>query len=399
MPALSKEELLETSTRLAPQYVSAPATALDIQSSPGFSNTLDTCRNSDTTMKPEIQSETEMATHTVTNSGIEVRPADGNWDDYVERSEQGTAFHREAFLDVVADHADATLHRLVGFKGQEPVGVFPVFELTKGFTTAVFSPPPDLGLSQMGPALLNLDKLKQRKRETRTRRFLEGCLSWIDERLDPSFVHVRSHYRYEDYRPFAWNGFDITPRYTYVLDLEPGPDALMDGFSSDARRNVRRADETDVVITERGRDAIGEIVSHLQDRHDAQDVHYPVDPGFVADLDRALPEGQVRTYVASVDGDYVGGMVTLEDETTVFRWQGGARPKGDASLPVNDLLDWRIITDAVDRGRTRYDFVGANTPHLCEYKSKFGPDLVSYAVAERSTTTMRMVSRLYRSLR
>lgn len=338
---------------------------------------------------------------TVTNDGIDVRPVepDDDWDRLVEQSAQGTVFQTAAFLDVVASHVDARLHRLVGFKGQEPVGVFPVFELTRGFTTAAFSPPPDMGLAQMGPALCNVNKLKQRTAEKRTRRFLGGCLDWVDAALDPSFVHVRTHRRLGDTRAFAWNGFDLTPRFTYVLDLTPGADALIERFSSDARRNVRNTDDDAYEIRERGADGVAPVVEHLQERHDDQGVHYPVDREFVADLARALPEGTLRTAVLTVDGEYAGGMITVEDDETVYRWQGGARPRGDPGVPVNDLLDWHVITSAIDRDRTSYDLVGANTPKLCEYKSKFGPALESYTAAERSTRTMRMVSQLYQRLR
>ncbi|MDG5776846.1 GNAT family N-acetyltransferase [Haloarculaceae archaeon H-GB1-1] len=339
----------------------------------------------------------------ITNRGIEVTAADADqrerWNGFVDRSAQGSAFHYDEFLDVVADHLDATVHRLVGFKGQEPVGIFPVFELRKGISTAVFSPPPDMGLSQMGPAMLNVDKLKRRKAEKRRRRFIGGALDWIEDVVDPSYVHVRTHYRHQDHRPFVWNDFDLSPRYTYVLDLTPGKDEIMTEFSSDARRNVRNTDDDAFEIEERGIDAVADIVDHLRRRHEEQGISYPVTADFVSDLYRNLPDGTVRTYVCTVDGSYASGMITLEDETSVYRWQGGARPMGDVTLPVNDLVDWRVISDAIDRGKERYDLIGANTPQLCEYKSKFGPELESYQAAERGTRTMRMVSRLYQRLR
>jgi hypothetical protein len=339
----------------------------------------------------------------ITNSGIEVTVAGPDqrdrWNDYADRSEQGSVFHYDEFLDVVGRHVDATVHRLVGFKGQEPVGIFPVFEVQKGLSTAVFSPPPDMGLSQLGPAMLNVGKLKRRRAEKRRRRFIEGSLDWIDRFVDPSYVHVRTHYRHRDHRPFAWNDFELTPRYTYVLDLTPGSEEVMAEFSSDARRNVRSTDDDAFEIRERGTEALDDIFEHLRRRHDEQDVHFPVTTEFARDLYRSLPDGAMRAYVCTVDGTYATGMVTLEDETAVYRWQGGARPMGDVDIPVNDLTDWRVISDAIDRGKERYDLIGANTPKLCEYKSKFGPQLERYQSAERGTRTMRMVSRLYQRFR
>lgn len=339
----------------------------------------------------------------VTNGGIEVRPATagsgGAWNDYVERAAGGTVFHTRQCLATVADHLDATVHRLVGYKGREPVGVFPLFETHKGPATMAFSPPPSVGFSQMGPAMCNVAKLKPRRAEKRTRRFLDGCFEWMDRVVDPGYVHVRTHTGIRDPRPFVWNDFDLTPRWTYVLDLTPGADRVIEGFSGDARRNVRGTDDDAYRIVEGDGGRIPAIVDHLNRRHEEQGLTFPVTTGLVEALDRRLPDGAVRTYVCEVDGEYASGMVCLEDERTVYRWQGGARPMGDVDVPVNDLLDWRIITDAIDRGRERYDLVGANTRGVCDYKSKFAPDLVPYHAGERGTRTTSAIARLYKQLR
>ena len=62
---------------------------------------------------------------------IEITPLHDpiEWNDLVDRSSQATPFHRAECLDVLAAHADATLHPYAGFKGQEPVGIFPIFEI------------------------------------------------------------------------------------------------------------------------------------------------------------------------------------------------------------------------------------------------------------------------------
>jgi len=54
------------------------------------------------------------------------------WDEYVELSPHGTVFQRYGALEAQANHSNATLHPLVGYKGQEPIGIFPVFETHKG---------------------------------------------------------------------------------------------------------------------------------------------------------------------------------------------------------------------------------------------------------------------------
>lgn len=337
----------------------------------------------------------------VENEGITVRRADADdresWDDYVERSPHGTAFHRLDALDVQANHAGATVHPLVGRKGQETVGVFPVFTVTKAGMTTAFSPPPNLHVPYLGPALLNFEKLKSRKAERRNARFVDGCLDWLDRQVSPKYTHVRTVSGYEDVRPFDWQGFDVTPRYTYAVDLTPGEEEVMMNFSSDARNNVRGADDDRYDIYEGGTDAVERIVAQVKRRHDEQGESYSLDAAFLADLKRRLPEGTVRPYVCTVDGSFAGGIVAVDDGTAVYRWQGGVKTDGD--LPVNDLLDWRIMRDAIDRGRERYDLVGANNRRICGYKSKYGPDLRQYRSLETGTRAMTALSNVYKWIR
>jgi hypothetical protein len=336
----------------------------------------------------------------VTEEGIEVRPApdDDGWNQRVDRGETGTAFHYREFLEATAEHVDARLHRLVGYKGDQPVGLFPAFERRTGPFKTVFSPPPNAGLSQLGPVILHPDGAKYRRRERRTHRFVGATLRWIEEVLGPQYVHLRTHTAHHDARPFGWNGLDTTTRYTYLVDLTRSPEEVVGAFSSDARRNVRRTDDDAYRVERRGAAGAAAVVDHLARRHREQGLDPPVSGEFVASLFDRLPSDRVRATVCEVDGDYAGGLVTVEDDRTVYRWQGGARPERDVDVPVNDLLDWHVIRAAADRGRARYDLVGANTPALCEYKSKFGPRLATYHAAETDNLPLKAAARLYRRL-
>lgn len=319
------------------------------------------------------------------------------WNRRVERSRQGTPFHYREALTVFATHSGTSVHPLVAYKGQEIVGLFPVYELSKGLVTTVFSPPPRLKISYGGPLLLNFDKLKQRRTEKRHRRLVGNAVEFIDAELSPRYVQIRTSPHYDDVRPFAWRQFESEPRYTYVVDLDDGDAAaLLDSFSSDARRNIRQS-EGDCAIEEGGRDAIRNIIAQLQDRHEEQGLSFPITSEFVVALWRQLPEGTVRPYVCTVDGTFAGGMITLETDRAIYAWQGGA--KTDSDLPVADLLGWHIMCDAMDRGIRYYDLVGANNERISEFKAKFAPRLETFYVVKRSTLPMDILASCYDKLK
>lgn len=321
------------------------------------------------------------------------------WNRYIERCPEAMPFHRHEALEVMTREADATLHLLVGYNGQEPMGLLPLFEKTKGPMGAlryVMSPPTMMQVPYLGPLLLT-DGLKRRKRERWHREFVGRCRAWIETNFDPDYVDIRTQDRYRDARPLIWNDFDVEPMYTYVLDITPDEDALLREFSGDARSNIRNADEDAYTVAEGDEASIRRIMDHVKGRIDSVGEEYHgIDPQFGVDLYDAMPEGTVRPYEVEVAGEYAGGGITLESDDTVYRWQGF--PKSTVDFPVNDVLDWHVIRRAAARGKTRYDLVGAMRPRLCEYKAKFGPRprvvFGAYRKSNRMTALLSVFHRL-----
>lgn len=320
------------------------------------------------------------------------------WDDWLTETPQASVFHRLPVLEAIEASTDATLYPLVGYKGQEPVGLFPAFEVTKGPVSTVFSPPPGLGLPYMGPIQLNHEKLKQRKRERRNRRFVEQAFEWLDDRVDQRYTHVVTPPAYDDVRPFQWNEFDVSPRYTYEVDLSQGRDALLASFSSDPRGTVRKTDPDRYAVVDRGIEGVEYVVDRVNGRHDETDGGLQLSTASVERVVERLPDADTRVYEARVDGQRVSGRIALYFDDTVTLWQGAPKPDRDVDVQINDLLMWETFTDAIDSGLSRCDFVGANTPRLCRYKAKFNPDPTGYFEIERGTRMMNAASSLYRRL-
>jgi hypothetical protein len=71
------------------------------------------------------------------------------------------------------------------------------------------------------------------------------------------------------------------------------------------------------------------------------------------------------------------------------------KPDTGVGVPVNDLLDWRVIRDALDRGLGQYDLVGAGSPTVSRYKAKFDPDLRPTYAIRKAATGVRPLVRAY----
>lgn len=318
------------------------------------------------------------------------------WNQLVARSSTETPFHHYAALETIAEYADATLHTLIGYKGQEPVGVFPLFEKSKGPVSVVLSPPPGLQIPYLGPLSLNTGELKRRRRDVRHHRFIKAATEWTEEQIAPRFSNIQTSAGYTDVRPFIWKGYDAVPRYTYEVDLPSDPSELLARFSRYARTNIHDEYEYDWTITESERSEIDRIITQVRERYEDQGESFSLPTAFLHDLQDRLPNGSIRQYVCRIDGAFGGGIITVETDSTVYGWLGGA--KTDVDLPVNDLLNWHICKDAIDRGLGQYDLVGGNHERIYRYKAKFAPDLRTYYNLQKGTRDMEIAAKIYRYL-
>lgn len=308
----------------------------------------------------------------------------------------GTVFHTDDVLTTLAEHGGGRLHRLVGKKGQEIRGLFPVFEIRRGPVSTVFSPPPRMGVPNMGPVLLNYEKLKQRKFDRTNRQFVEEALEWIRETIGPKYTRIEAVTDYIDTRPFQWNDFEVTPRHTYEIDLTGGEEAVISQFRGGLRSNIQGC-EVNYEVFEGDEDDVTYILRNVAERFEEQGKSYDIDVPYVTDLYRAVPKRRMRPYVGTIEGERVAGIVALEFGERVYFWQGGWKP--DTKIPINDLLHWHIICEAIDRGVETYDLTGANTHRLSRYKAKFNPELSPYYEIERGTRVMTLASDIYRRVK
>lgn len=308
-----------------------------------------------------------------------------DWNRFVSESPHGTVFHRLEFLQVLDRHTEGSLHLLIGHKSEEVRGIFPLFERSIGPVRLVVSPPPGMGVPYLGPALLNFKKMKQRKTERSNRRFVEGCLEWIREECAPHYQYIVTDWTYSDPRPFQWNGFSSSPRYSYRIDLEDS-DTLMKQITRSARRSIQRNQDANFEVERSDVDGLEHVLADVEQRYREENEPCPIHGEYLRDLQDTLDRDHLRVYVGSLDGDRQTGRIVLQNDERAYFWQGATKPDSHVRVPVNDLLNWETMTAAIDHGASLVDVVGANTRRLCDYKSKYNPQLVEYYALDNAAT-------------
>ena len=320
---------------------------------------------------------------------------ENTWNEYVNQAIGGSVFHQSAFLEAAAEKSDSDLFLLVGKKGTQPVGIFPVFEVRVGPVTAAVSPPPKTGIPYLGPAFIRDPNIKYRKRSLTEHEFLENCLEWIRTERSPRFIRVLSNPWCDDIRPFQWDGFDVSPQYTHTLDLDRSESELLASFSRDARTAIQ--DEYDVEYTIRtgNESEIEYLVSRLEERYETQSETFSLSRAYLNQLYETLPDETIIVYVLEVEGQPITGRISLVDDGMLWFWQGVPKPSESVDMPANDLLNWHSLRDAKARDCTKADLSGANTERLWTYKGKFNPILTPYHEITSSSPGYTLGSRLY----
>lgn len=204
----------------------------------------------------------------------------------------------------------------------------------------------------------------------------EALLGALESHLDVARLHLPPST--VDVRPAQWRGWTAAPLYTYRLRLgdEPDPTAA---WSRGARRTFRKARE-DYRVLEDGSGSEA-LVGLLAQRYAERGRRLPLPPErLLPFIERMRRAGLVRIFTATATGGEApeAAVAVLHDGHTAHYWVAGSRPGPAMTVLLGEMLP-RLQAD----GLTTFDFVGANTPSIAEFKRRFRPVLTPYFRLEK----------------
>ncbi len=185
-----------------------------------------------------------------------------------------------------------------------------------------------------------------------------------------------------DIRPFLWNGWEVTPRYTYLIE----PVGIA-GYSPAVRRQLKKAVGLGLKVQQTSDPApIYRLYSKLMTRQDL--------PCASEKLVRRLAADGELYEARRGDGSLSAAVLMNQDDGfgyyTLAASAADSHGDGAPSLLVDHLLD--LLRE---KGK-KFDFVGANTPQLCRFKRGFGGGLIPYY---QLRLRLRPVNKLLSTLR
>ncbi len=168
---------------------------------------------------------------------------------------------------------------------------------------------------------------------------------------------------------------------TYVLPLQDTSVDVTSDWSSSTRRLYRKHSARLNVIEDST--AASRIVALWIEAYARSSSPLEIDALAMTGLvDWLHQHSECRVFAAvDHDGSVEGGLVVLMHRETAYYWIAGSVPGPAMTVILGDVIQ-RLKSEGV----ATFDFLGANTPSIAEFKRRFGPHLIEYPrlIASRS---------------
>ena len=194
---------------------------------------------------------------------------------------------------------------------------------------------------------------------------------------------------------FRWQ---LLKQRTIVIPMTDH-EAVWAGYSQSLRRKIRRADEQQLRLAET--EDIDCVVALHETSYQRHGIMPPVPKIQLLDWMRRLKaENFLRMFTAALpNGKVVAVRVVIPDHNSIYDWLAGA-DVGATDISASHWLVANIHRRFMELGYTSFDFMGANTPGVAEFKRSFGGMEVPFHIATYYRSPMvKTVESLRNSLR
>lgn len=307
--------------------------------------------------------------------------AQARWRTLWESSPQRSPFSSLPYVQAAAEAFQlATEMHLVGGRERDEAGAL-VFWHKRGPYRQVALPP----FTPFTPLVLRETPIEATIHARRTA--LDMLLPALAQRFDVLRFFMPN---LPDIRTARWHGWKARPFYTYLIPLEGIPN-LLQNWSGSHRRTFKKNRQAYTFEETHDAAALVRLCSQSYARHNRP---LPAEGGRLIRLVKRLQATSFcRLFVVYPLGKDMpeAGVAVLHDGKTACYWLAGSEPG-----PAMTVLLGHLLPLLRDEGLRSFDFVGANTPSIAEFKRKFGAVLSPYWMLEKIT---RPELRLYYSLK
>lgn len=278
-----------------------------------------------------------------------------HWPTLYEAGPYRTPFAQPAYIQALADALGYTAEPVGYFEGEHLLAGVYCFTRRVGPYRMATVPP----LTAFTPVLLAAAAGPETA---------EVLLDHLKRRYGLTHLHLHPALHGQVQTP----GWTHRTLFTDWIDLQT--DEITARWSASARRLFRKHEAAFTVAESPS--SIPDLVAHCGRSYARHGRKLPVPaPRLTALVDTLHADGLVRVFAATPHGatqpEAVVGL--LHDGHTACYWLAGSTPG-----PAMTVLLGQVLQQLQSEGYTGFDFVGANTPTIAEFKRRFGGTRLPY---------------------
>lgn len=196
----------------------------------------------------------------------------------------------------------------------------------------------------------------------------------------PDYTELTFPYQFQDMQALLWLKFNITPKYTYHLNLQPEASVLLLEMSSELRRSIQNCN-TDALHIRNSDGA--DVVLQLLEQYSKQKKIKLAPQLSLALMKLYINHQNGVLYTAYCQNELIA-FAFFKTEASEAQYLFGAHTL-DALQGVVPVLFWRAILDFKTLHVSILDFEGSMIPDVERFYRKFGGTKVIRFNATKST--------------
>ena len=298
------------------------------------------------------------------------------WDNAIEHSENATVFHQLAWLKAAENHSLMKLLPLVIYKGDKLVCLCPLFYRKKHRFKIILSPPNSSGIPFLGP-VFNIPASSRYNYERTFNEIQDEIISFSENQIGYDYFGIIHSPEVMDIRAYKNKGFSVNPAYTYRFNLREGLDWLLSNFHNTTRNALKKADKYDEIRISHDPNNAYPILDMIEHRYAEQGLDFKIKKNYFNELKNSSISSNIEVITAFYQDQLIAGDIAITYKKEGYAWLGTVNRENKIT-GIGELVLWKKMNDLSKRGIDSYDIVGANTPHICKHKSKYGADLIQY---------------------
>ena len=311
------------------------------------------------------------------------------WDLLVEKAQPGTLFHTSDWLEICRDVLSRDFRIYGCFRNGELVGGCPLF--VKNFKGILKIGSSTCNMTDYcGPLIKEGASSKESKRVQDTHEILNALREFLCKQGFDS-IHLTFSPGLEDIRPFTWNGWDSSVRYTHHLNLKENVDNNFQGRSGGNLKPQKRQG------SKRGSSNDPETYYRLLSLvYEKQNLEPPVPREFFERVFKLIQEKDVGYMFVSEtpEGEAVAAHLNLYGKKCTVTWSSALNP-AFGRMGANALLYYNEFLDLKSRNFEYMNVMAANIPRFADFIMGFSPKLVPYYTVTLYSKKYSLMRTLY----